>query len=404
MTQRQHLTLLGALSFLIMLGYALARPAVESLFIGAYTSARLPHLWLLVAVVMTGVVIAVNGRLSRRRPAAFLAEAAAASGALLAGLLLLDAHWRGALFALAIWKEIYIVVLVEALYAHTNARFPISQARWLYGAMGVIGSLGGLLGNLLVGQLSTTIGSGPLLWLLAPLLALIAGLAARLPADADAPPPRPTQGALRAALAGVRRSDYLTLLMILIAVVQIAINLVDFLFKSMAEARWTDPDLRTQAIGYVYAAISIGTLLFNALTGPIFKRWGIPKVLLSVPAILGVGLLGLIWAPGVWAAVIIKVSSKVFDYTLFRTGKELLYIPLDARERLDGKPVEMWTYRTSKGLASLLLLGLSTAALGHAAVLLLLGAITALWLGLTVILARRFRRRVSAEAEARAPA
>ena len=49
------------------------------------------------------------------------------------------------------------------------------------------------------------------------------------------------------------------------------------------------------------------------------------------------------------------MASKAFDYSLFRSAKEMLYIPLSYEEKTRGKAlIDMLAYRVAKGGASLL--------------------------------------------------
>ena len=80
---------------------------------------------------------------------------------------------------------------------------------------------------------------------------------------------------------------------------------------------------------------------------------------------------------------IAKVASKALDYSVFRAGKEILYIPLSYDEKTRGKAiVDMLTYRVAKGGASMALAGLEL--LGG--VMLIAGTtlgIIAIWIALT---------------------
>jgi ATP/ADP translocase len=82
------------------------------------------------------------------------------------------------------------------------------------------------------------------------------------------------------------------------------------------------------------------------------------------------------------------VGSKVFDYSLFRAAKEILYLPLSYAEKTEGKAVvDVLTYRVSKAGASLLLLALAASAVTPTALALLLA-----WLALTEAVTRKEAR------------
>jgi ATP/ADP translocase len=95
----------------------------------------------------------------------------------------------------------------------------------------------------------------------------------------------------------------------------------------------------------------------------------------------------------VWAfAAAAKFASKVFDYSLFRAAKELLYIRLSRAERSQGKAVvDMLTYRSAKAGAAALVGVLVAVAPAEGVTLLALGLLAA-WGLLAGIVSRRYAR------------
>jgi len=91
--------------------------------------------------------------------------------------------------------------------------------------------------------------------------------------------------------------------------------------------------------------------------------------------------------------ILAKVASKSMDYSVFRAGKELLYLPLSHQERTQGKAiVDMMTYRVAKGGASIFILVMTTSmATPHLSTMLAL-SISGVWLVLTFRLMARYTR------------
>ena len=84
------------------------------------------------------------------------------------------------------------------------------------------------------------------------------------------------------------------------------------------------------------------------------------------------------------------MSAKVFDYSLFRATKEMLYLPLEASAKTIGKSiVDMGTYRAAKAGASLLLILLvpfGTVVVAGTGV-----SLAAVWLVCALAIAPRYR-------------
>ena len=290
-------------------------------------------------------------------------------------------------------------MLVEIFYSFSNSVFPIRRARWFYGLFGVFGAVGGVVANLGVGALAERIGSADSLWATAPVLLLSFVVALVLARRAGLKPPEQAPAKLGEGLKIVRRSSYLLLVLLLVGVVQVVITLVDYQWGGVVEASFPDMDQRTAVIGRVYAAVNAGTILGHAAVGPVLRLVKIPGTLMAVPLLLACALAGFVVNPVFGAMAAAKVASKVFDYTIFRAAKEMLYIPLSYAERTAGKAlVDMATYRVAKGGASLVLLTLGLAATSGWISLINLALIGA-WIGLTWVIVRRFRRLVPAEKE-----
>jgi len=394
---------LAALAFLLMLTYSIARPAAEGLFLKAHGSRGLPLVWLLVTFGSVAVVALYNRYLGRTGLLRLYGAVSGLSGLLLAGLLVaLHAGLPGALHGLYVWKDLYVVILVEIYYSYANSVFSIQAARWVYGLFGVLSSLGGMAGSLLVSLGAERFGVTVLLWSVPAQLVVIWLVClpfARAAGEAPA-----SEAARRSSLADgvrvVRRSRYLGLMLALVAAVQVAITLVDFEFNAVVDRTFPAEDQASAGIAKVYLAIAAVTLVLHALTGPVLRLAGVPLTLLVIPLLLG-GSLGVYIALPLFVTIAVaKAASKCLDYSIFRAAKEILYIPLSYTERTAGKSVvDMVTYRVAKGGASLVLYGLVLLhAAGRLATPLTL-AVIALWTVVTVAMVRRFRGLVSREQE-----
>lgn len=391
------------LAFFLMLAYSVARPVTESLFLEAHTSQSLPRIWILVPLCMFGAVSLYNRVVVRNDLMRLFGYISAITAALFVLLILaLKANVPGVYYALYILKDVYVVVLAEIYYSFSNSVFRIKTARWVYGFFGVFGSMGAITGNLAAGYFAGHFGTVTTLWVIPPLL--LVGWLFCIPFSRIAGIHRPIEaaddrGSISEAVRIMRKSSYLTLVLVLIALVQIVITLIDFEYNSVIERVYANVDARTAMIGKIYAVMSLGILVLHSLTGPILRLATVPATLLAIPLILATGTAIFAAMPVFAMVAIVKVTSKCFDYTLFRASKEILYIPLSYQEKTQGKSiVDMLTYRMAKGGASLLLLGLIAIGAENLATVMTLGLI-ACWFIITIMVVARFRRKVGSEEE-----
>lgn len=389
---------LSILGFLLMVTYALARPATESMFLQAHTSSRLPLVWLMVAVSAVGAVAAYNRLVKGRHLVMIYGGACVVSGIILTLILAgrsLDIPYIH--FALYVWKDIYVVVLVEIFYTYANTVFPIKTAKWVYGLFGAMGSIGGILGNISVGWIANKYSSISALWVAVGILVFMGAICIPL-ARVMGESPHPTlegRATFTEALKIVKKSRYLLLILSVVALVQISITLVDYQFNVILERTYPNVDVRTGIIGRIYAMISFSTVLLNVLVGPILRFVGVSFTLIFIPLSLGVVLTLFVSFPRFLTAAMLKITSKVFDYTIFRAAKEILYIPTSYAEKTQGKSIaDMLTYRVAKGGASLLLLLLSWTSLVWLVLPISFLSIAA-WLATIIAVTHRFRNRLS---------
>lgn len=403
MQSRLRIIGLSALAFAILASYAIARPATESMFLASHGAERLPMVWIAVALAAT-VVVAVYSRLAPGRHLSLLMATAASTSALAFAVLLAARHLGLGDFSAALYvlKDVYIVVLVEVFWSLANTIFKLKEARRLYGLFLLMGSLGGLVGNLGVGALAERIGTdASLATVIVVLLVVSAGARWMMPLFGEAAVAASSvemQRDLAAGLRVVRGSAYLALLAALIAVTQLAITLIDFEYNTMIQVAYPDTDARTKVIGQVYSAIDVAAIGFQLGTAVILRVLGVGPTLITIPVLLGCAVAAFVVVPRFAVVAVAKVMSKAFDYSLFRAAKETLYIPLTYAEKTQGKAiVDIFTYRVAKGAVSFVLLALGAIGAVSWVRLLTLGLI-AVWIAITVAIVRRYRQRADESA------
>ncbi len=379
---------LCVLGFVQMAGYAVARPASESFFLEYCGAENLPWAWIAVALTAFTVTTIYNRYATNVDLGKLFAICAFGSLGVLVGLILL-AHVAPvpASFALYVWKDVYVVLLVEVFWTFANAHYALETARWIYGMFLASGAVGGLVGNFGVGPLAKQIGTLNALWLVVPVLLVTGGASAFAMRGVVRPsgqaPVHVTDGFKR-----VLASRYLLFIVALVGVVQLVLTLIDYQFNASVAATYPDLNKRTEVIGQVYGIISIGEVVLQVSSGLFIRYLGVTATLVGIPLMLSAAFAGALTVPSFTTMAGAKVTSKALDYSLLRATKELLYIPLPYADRAQGKAiVDVLIYRVAKGGVSLLLL-----VLGAAAVVPLICGLLVTWLGIAWNLAMQFRR------------
>lgn len=402
--ERKAIATVCGLAYVLLASYAVARPPTESLFLQNHGSRALPSVWLVVAL-LTAVFVGVYKRYVHRfELASIFRSTLIVSGVSLAVLLVAQKTFpKSASFLLYVWKDVYVVLLLELLWTFANLTFPIRTARWAYSLFCTCGSLGGVSGNLLVSWLSAQQGTEAATVFVMPLLFAAWSLSFVVQSVRNTPHPQPdplmTSRNPSSTLRVLLESPYVAWMVLLIALVQIVITLIDYQYNVLLEQTYPLLDERTAVMGKIYALIDGASVGLQFLTYPILRFVGVPLTLLAIPVLLGGVFIGFAAQPKFLTLAFAKVFSKSFDYSLFRSAKEILYIPLSRLEKTLGKAlVDVFTYRVAKAGASILLIVLQGFTTTIALVSVTLACIAG-WFAVTAPIVRRFRRSTPREQE-----
>ena len=359
---RKQIVGLAAMVFLILASYELARSPVESLFVEKHTAAAIPQAWLVVAIGSVFVFGWWSHWAARIDLVRGFGLVSGLSALVLAGLLLAcQADLPGSYHALFLWKDIYIVLLIEIFWSFANQVMPVSKASRVYGLFLVVGSVGSFCGGLLGGQLAVHLGTRQMLWSLIPLLGVV-WLGCRVLHSPEmtgtvSQKAKNSDTGFRDGVRVLLQQRVLWCLLLLIGLTQVAINLIDYQTQHALELYFPDTDERTQIMSQIYASISVVSLVFQLATSALLRGLGVPLVMLLLPGLMALFVASAMIYPRMITVAITKVASKAFDYSIFRAAKEIFYIPLSHEEKTQGKAfVDMMTYRVSKGVVSLFLL------------------------------------------------
>ncbi len=384
---------LCALAWLVLLSYALARPAIESLFLHRFGSDMLPITWIAVAAASAFAALGWQRALTRLSLGNTFTIAATLSAVSLPLLLLAERMSPATCAVLYVWKDLYVVILVEGIWSFANLTFTVEEARWRYGIFCLFGSAGGVCGNLTASVVSSTLGTRGVLWTVPMILLAAAFVSMLLSRQLKVKRHAQRLDHKLSLTTLLRDSTYLRALLLLVAVVQITITLVDFRFNQTLESTYPNIDQRTSALGKVYAIVDGSAFVLQLITGPVLRVLGVNRVMSLIPLMLFISAMAALLSPRFWSMSLLKVCSKSLDYSLFRAAKEIAYIPLAQNLKTLGKSlIDIFTYRSAKAAASVLLLILVPISSPQVLMGLVLSLLI-LWLILARGLMKQFDRR-----------
>lgn len=296
-----------------------------------------------------------------------------------------------------VWFSVFNLFTTMLFWALMADRFSLEQAKRLFGAIAVGGTLGAIFGPWLAGQLARPLGTPALLVVAAGFLVLALGAAwwiTRLRPDvSQSGPPRAEHavigGSAWEGLQSVARSPYLLAICGYVLITAVMATFLYFTRLQMVAALGTNVDMRTAMFARIDLITQVTTLALQAvITGHLMKRLGVSVTLALLPITAALGFLGLAIVGSLAALIAFEAAFRAVQRGIMRPSRETLFTVVPRADRYKAKAfVDTFVYRAgdvvgaqTEGLLKQLGMGLTalaTVAVPLAAAWMALG----IWLG-----------------------
>ena len=363
--ERATIFLMFAYSFLAMTSYNIIKPATRSSFIVDLGAENLPFVMLAAGLLM-GVVMHLYSRLVNLVPTRWVIPAtqAAVIAVSVAFWFLLRTGQAWVSAAFFFWGLLLGIFLISQFWTLANDLFDARQAKRLFGFIGGGASLGGMTGAATTALTAGRFGTDNLVLVsTAPLVVCfvvswyVSGHAKVTSALGAGPSASEFQG--REALSLLRRSKHLRLIAGVIGFAAMSAVTLDQQLSMAAEVHVVEEDAITSFLAQVTVYISLlGFIIQVGLTSRVHRRLGIGFALMVLPVSLGATAVVMLLFPVLWAPAMARVLNSSLRYTLDKTSREILFLPLSPDLKHSAKPfVDVAVDRfMGKGLGSVVLL------------------------------------------------
>jgi AAA family ATP:ADP antiporter len=342
--------------FGVLAAHTLLETARDALFLARLPAARLPWVYLMIALLAVAIS-QVPG--TRKRARRYDLSAFLGASALVTLLFWVLGTWQSPweLYALYVWTGLLGSLAVLQFYVVMGDLYTVTQAKRIYGLVGTGSLLGAVVGagagRVIAGMFST-----PALVLASAvtLAATALGPALFLRGKSVAHTTR-AGASFRQSLDILRGQPYVRGLAALVLVSTVALTLGDYVFKS-AVARSVPTAELGSFFASVYAVLNLLALLAQVfLSGWLLRAFGLHQALWVLPVLVFMGAAGVALGGGLGAALLLKGADGTFRNSVHRTGTELLFVPLADGVRSRAKPfIDLLGQRGGQALASLLIL------------------------------------------------
>lgn len=358
--------LMFAYSFLAMTAYNIVQPITRSQFINDLGAINLPFVDLF-AGFLIGLIMLGYTRATALVPQRWIIPAAQLA---MAGLLVVfwvlfrTGQWWVAV-AFYLLGLILGILLISQFWLLANTVYDPRQAKRMFGFIGGGASLGGMAGSGLTFRIAETVGTNRLLLVSAGVLVvcafLVATIAQRQKAegrDAAKVSRRKEGVGFGEAIQLLRHSKQLQIIAVLISFAAVGAKILDQQLIMATEEFIVEGDSMARFLAGVRFYLSLtGFIIQVWLTSRIHRYLGIGFALLILPVSLTLSG-GVILVFGVLGApAFASVLDRSLRYTVDKTTREILFLPLPSEVKYRAKQfLDVTVDRFAKGMAALVLL------------------------------------------------
>jgi ATP:ADP antiporter, AAA family len=387
--------------FLVITTLYQLKPASRSLFIESLGSARLPYIWIAVALSM-GIFISIYHRLVSR----FNRQNIVMGSTLAFGIaLLLFRFWflfsdKVVTVFFYVFVDILGVVLVEQFWSLVNSIYSTHEGKSWYGFVGTGGLLGGVTGGGVAALLlrytpmkthDLLISAAATLFLIFTLTVIMGRFGLFCEVDGVEP-----ERVSEPSGPHVTYKRYLVLIAAMMLLSQLLSPVIDYIFMNRVESAYSNVEARTTFLSLFFSLSNVISIGVNLLVTPFIHRlWGPIAGLVAQPLVIMISSVLFFFNLTLFYAGATKIGDRGLSYSINRASKELLYVPIGSLLIYRAKAwIDMLGYRLFKGLGSLIILivgwlAVASARLGYLSFIAIL--ISLVWLVLIGLIRKEYQ-------------
>ena len=360
--------LMFAYSFLAMTAYNVLKPVTRSKFISDLGADNLPYVLLiaglLIGVLMTGYTWLV-ARLPRKGALAITQLGMVGVLGAFWFLFQTGGAWVSAAFYLM--GLILGILLISQFWTVANLVYDARQAKRLFGFIGGGAPLGGMAGSFILQSFTDDIGTTNMLLISSAMLLLCSFLVWTILRRSQVDPSVAVASAedekgvkFTEALTLLRGSKHLQIIALVISFAAVGAAIIEQQLNMAAQAAKGQD--ATDAITIFLAQVqlwtsTIGFIIQVWLTSKIHRYLGIGFALMVLPVSLGASAVVMLMNAALWAPGLARVLDQSLRYTVDKTTREILFLPLPGDLKMKAKSfVDVTVDRMAKAAGGLLLL------------------------------------------------
>jgi AAA family ATP:ADP antiporter len=262
-----------------------------------------------------------------------------------------------------VWGNLLGVLVISQFWTLANGIYDPRQAKRLFGFIGGGVMLGGMTGSGLTSFIIESVGANTLLlWSALTLIACLLLVSGILGKETKAAELAPAAGeekgvTLARAFQLLRQSKQVQIIALVIGFGSIGAALIDQQLNMASEGLGGEDSIG-KFLAQVRFAVSAAALVIQVWVTPRIHRYlGIGFALLMLPTSVAATAIAIVLTGVPWAAAIARITDQSLRYSVDKTTREVLFLPLPSALRQEVKPlVDVTVDRVSRGAAAILML------------------------------------------------
>ncbi len=320
-----------------------AKAARDGLFLSRFPATDLPKIVGLAAIVAVLFSLAFSRALSRLSPGRLVPMAYLASSAgHLAEYFLIGVQRDATVYMVYLHIVGFGAILLSGFWSLASELFDPREAKVRFGRIAGMGTAGGIVGGLLAERTVALLSVDALLLVLGALHLgcglMLAGMC-QLPHSAPHKSSGEEEGwaAARRAFAG---APFLASLAVLVVLGTTSAAMLDYLFKSGAASSFGRGPALTRYFAIYYTGGQVLTFLVQSLLTPIaLSKLGLGRSVMSLALAVAAGSSTALLLPLFPMVASVRAIELILRGSLFRSGYELFFTPIPARDKRAVKTV-----------------------------------------------------------------
>jgi ATP/ADP translocase len=341
--------------FFISMEYGITRPASVSLFIQIFSSKSIPWTWLAIVPFNYFIVYLYEKFLPKFGCFKIITVIAVLIGSINLICCFCLPYFNQFIFFQYIWKDVYILLMFKQVWSLVHTTVSTDKAKTVYGLLFAAGGFGAFLGGMIDKFCASAITSEKLFIFSAPLYLLVISSYYKAKQHSLLEDYKePDNQEFKRSFLLIKESSFLLFVLLLVVFMEVSVAFFDFQFSVMLEKTIPNVDLRTEYAGMIVSIFN-GTAALFQLVGSnlILKFLGLKRAHIFVPLVFCCNALLFLILPTFGVISYAYTAAKALDYSIFGVIREMLYIPMNLREKFRVKAfIDVFAYRTSKAIAS----------------------------------------------------